>query len=71
MQIEAATTGMPADAKQVIRNEIQLRWNRISPEEISGLKGSDDLARQLREKYGLSETYAAWEVQTFLKCRTF
>jgi hypothetical protein len=60
-----------ADAKRVIQNEIRAKWDRISQEEISALRNSDDLALQLQAKYGLTKTYALWEVQTFLKCRAF
>jgi hypothetical protein len=58
-------------ARRVICNEIQAKWDKISPHEISELTSGDDLALQLQAKYGLSKTYALWEVQTFLKCRTF
>jgi len=63
--------GKVADAKWLIKNEIQTKWDRISREEISTLRNSDDLALQLQAKYGFSKTYALWEVQTFLRCRAF
>lgn len=63
--------GEVADARRVIRNEIQAKWNRISPQEIAALRNSDDFALELRKKYGFTEIYASWEVQTLLKGRTF
>jgi hypothetical protein len=67
----SVAAGKVTDPKRVIRNEIQTRWDRISQEEISAMTNSDDLALQLQAKYGFCKTYALWEVQTFLKCRTF
>jgi hypothetical protein len=67
----SVAAGEVADAKRVIRNEIQTKWDRISQEEVSALRNSDDLALQLQAKYGFNKTYALWEVQTFLKCRAF
>jgi hypothetical protein len=63
--------GDVGDARQVIRNEIQAKWDKISPQEIAALRNSDDFALELQKKYGFTETYAAWEVQTLLKGRTF
>jgi hypothetical protein len=61
----------PADPKRIILEEIRHKWKRLSEQDLSSLRNSGDLIIRLMEKYGLSNKYASWEVDNFLKCRTF
>jgi hypothetical protein len=69
--MRSARRGAPADGKRIILEEIRHKWKNLSEQDLSSLRNSDDLVIQLQAKYGLSKRYAGYEVDNFLKCRTF
>ena len=50
-------------------NEIRAKWGKFSEQELSALKGSDDLVSQVSAKYGMKPDQAKSEVDVVLKGR--
>ena len=69
--MKPARTGVPADGRRIILEEIRHKWKNLSEQDLSSLRNSDDLVIQLQAIYGWDKKYAGWEVDIFLKCRTF
>lgn len=65
----AAKPGMTAETKQIILKEISSKWGKFSEQDLSALKGNDDLVTQLAAKYGLEKAQAQLDVDAFLKGR--
>ena len=59
----------PADAKQIVLKEIGSKWNKFSEQDLSALKGTDDLVAQVVAKYGLDKAQAQKDVDALLKGR--
>ena len=71
MTMEPALTAPPSQSRLIILEEIRHKWNRLSEQELSALRNSNDLVMLLQAQYGLSKRYAGWEVDSLLKCRIF
>jgi hypothetical protein len=58
-----------AQAKQVILKDVGARWSKFSEQDLSALKGKDDLVNQVVAKYGLEKGQAQRDVDALLKGR--
>ena len=58
---QASATGM--------RGEIQQKWGKFSAQEITAVKGKDDLVAQVQAKYSLDKTQAQRDVDAFARGR--
>ncbi|UYN94365.1 MAG: hypothetical protein KIT25_20370 [Enhydrobacter sp.] len=70
----AATTRMQdtsSEAKKLLRADIGSKWGKFSTQELSDLKGTDDLVFQLVAKYGLEKDAAARDAEAVVKGRDF
>ena len=65
----SASTGTPADAKQILLKDIGSKWGKFSEEDLSALKSNDDLVAQLAAKYSLEKGQAQRAVDALLKGR--
>jgi len=59
------------DGKQILLNEIRIKWMRFSQPEASALKGREDLIGQVQAKYRLDRMQAQGEVDALLRGRPF
>jgi hypothetical protein len=67
-----ATNPAPADDnKQIVLKEIAGKWSKLSEQDVSALKGKDDLIAQVAAKYSLEKAKAQKDVEVFLKGRQF
>ncbi len=73
MENSAATkTSTPQDNvenKQAVLNDIRAKWDKFSEQDVSALKGKDDLVSQVSAKYGIKQDQAQREVDAVLKGR--
>lgn len=73
----ATSSSMPAkpesteETRQAVRKEIGARWSKFSGEDISALKGKDDLVAQVVAKYAMEKAQAERDVAALLKGRQF
>ncbi len=58
-----------ARTKQIVCNEIRLKWGKFSDQDLSALKDNNDLVRQLAAKYGLEKAQAQRNVDALMKGR--
>jgi hypothetical protein len=58
-----------AETRQVVLKEITAKWGKFSEQDLSGLKGRDDLVAQLAAKYSLENGQAQRDVDALLKGR--
>ena len=65
----AAKPEMTAETKQIVLKEIGSKWGKFSEQDLSALKGNDDLVTQVVAKYGLEKTQAQRDVDALLKGR--
>jgi len=49
--------------------EICSKWNKFSEQDVTAMKGKDDLVSQVVTKYGLPQMQAQTEVDALLKGR--
>ena len=47
-----------AETKQIVLKEIGSKWGKFSEQDLSALKGNDDLVNQVVAKYGLEKAQA-------------
>ena len=59
----------PAETRQIVLKEIDVKWNKFSEQDLSALKGKDDLVTQVGAKYGLEKAQAQRDVDALLKGR--
>ena len=67
-----AAAGKPEtviENKQIVRKEVRAKWDKFSEQDMSALKGKDDLVTQIVAKYGLDKAQALRNVDTLLKGR--
>ena len=64
-----ASTGTPAEAKQVLLKDISSKWGKFSEQELGALKNKDDLITQVVAKYSIDKTQAQREVDAVMKGR--
>jgi hypothetical protein len=65
----AAKPDMTAETKQIVLKEIGAKWGKFSEQDLSALKGNDDLINQVVAKYGLEKAQAQRDVDALLKGR--
>jgi hypothetical protein len=58
-----------AETRQIVLKEIGAKWNKFSEQDLSALKGKDDLVTQIAAKYGLEKVQAQRDVDALLKGR--
>jgi hypothetical protein len=58
-----------AETKQIVLKEIGAKWDKFSQQDLSALKGKDDLVTQVVAKYGLEKAQAQRDVDAVLKGR--
>jgi division protein CdvB (Snf7/Vps24/ESCRT-III family) len=58
-----------AETKQIVLKEIGAKWGKFSEQELSALKGKDDLVSQVVAKYSLDKMQAQRDVDAILKGR--
>ncbi|AGK59910.1 hypothetical protein HYPDE_41208 [Hyphomicrobium denitrificans 1NES1] len=60
-----------ADANKTsgMRSEIANKWSKISAQEVSALKTTDDLVSQVQSKYQLDKAQAQKDVDAFANGR--
>lgn len=58
-----------AEMKQIVLKEIGVKWNKFSEQDLSDLKGRDDLVTQIVAKYGSEKGQAQRDVDALLKGR--
>jgi hypothetical protein len=59
----------PVETKQIVLKEIGTKWNKFSEQDLSALKGRDDLITQVVAKYGIEKVQAQRDVDALLKGR--
>ncbi len=67
-----ATLAKPETAartKQIVCNEIRLKWGKFSDQDLSALKDNNDLVAQRAAKYGLEKAQAQRDVDVLMKGR--
>jgi hypothetical protein len=55
--------------KQTVLNDIRAKWDKFSEQDVSALKGKDDLVSQVSTKYDMKQDQAQREVDAVLKGR--
>jgi hypothetical protein len=65
----AAKPQTAAESKQIVLKEIGAKWTKFSEQDLSALKGKDDLVTQVVAKYGLEKAQAQRDVDALLKGR--
>ncbi len=60
----------PENRKNIV-NELHAKWGKFSEQELSALKGKDDLVSQVQAKYGLNKEQALRDIDALLKGRPF
>jgi hypothetical protein len=58
-----------ARTRQIVCNEIRLKWGKFSDQDLSALKDNNDLVTQLAAKYGLEKAQAQRDVDVLMKGR--
>lgn len=69
MNTSTMKSELPTEAHKVMIKEIHVKWNKFSDQELSALKGRDDLISQVVAKYGLDKSQAQRDVDALLKGR--
>jgi hypothetical protein len=66
-----AANRSPADDtdKQDVLNEIGVKWNKFSKQELSALKSNDELVGQIVTKYGVEKGAAQSQVDALMNGR--
>jgi hypothetical protein len=57
------------ESKQIVLKEIGTKWNKFSEQDLSALRGKDDLVTQVVAKYGIEKAQAQRDVDALLKGR--
>jgi hypothetical protein len=65
----AAKPETSAQTKKMILKEVGAKWGKFSDQDLSALKGKDDLVTQIVAKYSLERAQAQREVDALLKGR--
>jgi hypothetical protein len=58
-----------AEIRQIVRREVGAKWNKLSAQDLSGLRDRDDLVREVAARYGLETSEAQRDVDSVLKGR--
>jgi hypothetical protein len=70
MQNAQSQNNTPENRK-IIVDEIHVRWEKFSENELAALKGKDDLVTQVQSRYSLDKAQAQKDVDALLKGRPF
>jgi hypothetical protein len=65
----SATPATPAETRQIVLKEVGGKWGKFSEQDLSALKGKDDLVAQVVAKYSLDKAQAQRDVDILLKGR--
>jgi hypothetical protein len=65
----AGTAATAAETRQSVFTEIRSRWGKFSEQDLSALKGNDDLVTQLAAKYSIEKGQAQVDVAALLNGR--
>jgi hypothetical protein len=65
----AAKPGSAAETRQIVLKEVRAKWGKFSEQDLSALKGKDDLVTQVVAKYSLDKAQAQRDVDALLKGR--
>jgi hypothetical protein len=65
----ATTPATAAETKQIVLKEIGAKWDKFSQQDLSALRGRDDLVTQVVAKYGLEKSQAQHDVDAILNGR--
>ena len=65
----SASTGTPADAKQILLKDIGAKWGKFSEQELGALKNKDDLIAKIVAKYSIDKAQAQRDVDAVMKGR--
>lgn len=55
--------------KQIVLKEIRAKWDKFSEQDMSALRGKDDLVTQIVAKYSLDKAQVQRDVDALLKGR--
>jgi hypothetical protein len=58
-----------AETRQIVLKEVRAKWGKFSEQDLSALKGKDDLVTQVVAKYSLDKAQAQRDVDALLKGR--
>ena len=64
-------TDSAMDNRNIIVKELRTKWGKFSEQELSALKGKDDLVSQVQAKYGLNKEQTVRDIDALLKGRSF
>jgi hypothetical protein len=64
-----ATPATSAETRQIVLKEVGAKWGKFSEQDLSALKGKDDLVAQVVAKYSLDKAQAQRDVDILLKGR--
>ena len=64
-----ATPASAAETRQIVLEEVGAKWSKFSEQDLSALKGKDDLLSQVVAKYSLDKAQAQRDVDAVLKGR--
>jgi hypothetical protein len=65
----AAKPETGTEGKQIILKEIGAKWDKFTEQDLSAIKGKDDLVSQVVAKYGIEKAQAQRDVDAMLKGR--
>ncbi len=65
-----ATQDQAANARKLLQQDIHVKWNKFSEQEVGAIKSNDDLVVQLVAKYGLAKDAAQRDADALLKGRS-
>jgi hypothetical protein len=63
------TPATSAETRQIVLKEVGAKWGKFSEQDLSALKGKDDLVAQVVAKYSLDKAQAQRDVDILLKGR--
>ena len=58
-----------AETRQIVLKEVGAKWGKFSEQDLSALKGKDDLVTQIVAKYSLERGQVQRDVDALLKGR--
>ncbi len=65
----AAKPETAAETRRIVLKEVGAKWSKFSEQDLSALKGKDDLVTQVVAKYSLEKGQAQRDVDALLRGR--
>ncbi len=65
----AAKSDAATDVRRVVLKEVGAKWGKFSEQDLSAIKGKDDLVSQVVAKYSIEKAQAQSDVDALLKGR--